>query len=227
MTNFVEKIFMWKKGVVMNSVTKSNYQMTFGMKEILKPAAIIQHKAKQTYQHISPHVLQTKYGKNQYLDGLTKLLHWFRRDLDCCDKPAKKLIEQLKQGKKLGNGGEETMLATIIGRMNGQKNIYTGNIDGLDHGVSFITNKKVKDGMSMMLKDKDAIIIDPQLGITDYVGNYLSKLKETLNHPFKQKTGISIKPVDNIRISDTQVMGLRTDYPELLIKDYKTINLGK
>ena len=66
MTNFVEKIFMWKKGVVMNSVTKSNYQMTFGMKEILKPAAIIQHKAKQTYQHISPHVLQTKYGKNQY-----------------------------------------------------------------------------------------------------------------------------------------------------------------
>ena len=52
----------------MNTITDLNYQTTFGMKQGLKQAEIIQRKAKNTYQHISPNILSDKIDKAYKLD---------------------------------------------------------------------------------------------------------------------------------------------------------------
>lgn len=208
----------------MNTVVTQNYQTSFGMKQNLKKYAIIQQKAKNTYQHISPFIFQSKEGAKDIpkIKILAKELSEFRVKLSTSDNPLKVLIEYLKNGNKLANGGEEATLATTIGRMNGQKNIYTGQIKGLDHAVSFVTDKVVRDGNELLLKGKKAIIIDPQLGITDYVGNYFLKLQERMNNSIKQSE-MSIIPIGNKRINAAQMADLRASYPELLIENYKNV----
>ena len=52
----------------MNTIADLNYQTTFGMKQGLKQAEIIQRKAKNTYQHISPIILSDKIDKAYKLD---------------------------------------------------------------------------------------------------------------------------------------------------------------
>lgn len=200
----------------------SNYQIGFGMRQSLKSPEVIQRKAKQTYQHLSPYILQRKYGsqtKGTFIETLQKSLAEFRYNLETRENP-KALIEHLKNGPKTGNGGEEAMLATVIGQMNGQKNIYTGNVNGLDHAISFITNSNVKNDQEMVLRGKNAIIIDPQLGITDYANNYFPKLCKISGTSKKQNTFI-ITPVHNHGLSEAQIADLRTNYPELLIEKYK------
>jgi len=205
----------------MNTILNSNYQVGFGMKRPLKSPEVIQRKAKQAYQHLSPYILQNKYGSTPYIEKLVKSLTEFRHNLEVSENPLKMLIEHLKNGKKIGNSGEETILATVIGRINGQKNIYTGTIDGLDHAISFITRGRVENGQKIILNDKNTIIIDPQLGITDYANNYFQKLCNIIGGMPKKKTIFSVTPVHNYRLNKTQIAELRANYPELLIENYK------
>lgn len=240
----------------MNAITNSN-QPVFGMRERLKPADTILRKAKNTYQHLSPHNLSSRIEKayNLEMDPLylnsepyiefiekkknisinrkllyvlrkfeNKLVH-YRNLLKSSLNPVKFLIEELKNGGKLGNSSEEVALATIIGRINGQKNIYAGHINGLDHGVTFITNKPVEKGKKLFFKNKDAIIIDPQLGITDYADNYFLKIKDLIKTPFKKKPHFSVTPSDNFRLNDAQTEDLKKHYPELLIENFRPVKV--
>jgi len=224
----------------MNPAINSNYQPVFGMRQNLKLPEIIQRKAKQTYQHISPSVYNKKYkyispyfhipnrvlpGPPLYLKILAKNLIDFRRLFSYSKCHPKVLIEYLKSGKRLCKDVEETLLATYIGKINGQKNIYSGSIKGMDHCVSFITNKPVKESVRLALKDKEAIIIDTQLGITDYVGNYYAKLKAVMNEAVPDKSDFRIIPFANNHFSKVLCADLKSNYPELLIKDYKNIKL--
>lgn len=128
------------------------------------------------------------------------------------------MLENLKNGNKMGNNGEEVDLTTLIGKLNGQNNIYTGYINGaVSRKVSFITDKPVTDGKKMFLKNKDAIIIDPELGMTDFAGNYFVKIKDLMQNTFKKKPHFSITPSGNYTLNEVQMNELKTKYPELLI----------
>ena len=212
-------------------------QTSFGMKKSLKTVEILQRKAKNVYPHISPYEFEQRlYRQNENISTpLQKVLTRIQIKLDALrlkmgqsKYPQKELIENMKQNK-IGNGGEEVNLATIIGKLNGQKNIFSGRINGLDHGVAFITGKIVKNGEILFLKNKDAIIIDPQLGITDYAGNYYTKLKEIMGEQYKRQAkynaGLCIIPRDNHSIKEITITDLKTNYPELLIKDYKPVQM--
>ena len=212
-------------------------QTSFGMKKSLKSAEILQRKAKNVYPHISPYELRQRlYSQNENISTpLQKILKKIQIKLDALrlkitqsKYPQKELIENMKHNK-IGNGGEEVDLATIIGRLNGQKNIFSGRINGLDHGVAFITGKIVKNGEKLFFKNKDAVIIDPQLGITDYAGNYITKLKEIMGEQYKRKmkssTGLCIIPRGNHSTKELIITDLKTNHPELLIKDYKPVQI--
>ena len=96
------------------------------------------------------------------------------------------IIDMLKN-KQIGNCYEKSILAQIIGKINGIKNIYPSKIyfnrnsSGykmqLDHVVAIITDKPFEQGAKYSFKNKDAIVIDPWLGITEYVGDYLRRIK--------------------------------------------------
>lgn len=96
------------------------------------------------------------------------------------------IIDNLKN-HKLGNCYESAILAQIIGKINGLKNIYpakmffTKNDSKInmqfDHAIALITDKPFENGYKYQFKNKDAIIIDPWLGITEFAGEYINKLR--------------------------------------------------
>ena len=98
----------------------------------------------------------------------------------------KNIIDMLKNNK-IGNCYENSVMAQIIGKINGIKNIYpskiffnknsSGHQIQLDHVVAIITDKPFDKGYKYNFKQKDAIVVDPWLGITEYAGDYLKRLK--------------------------------------------------
>lgn len=106
------------------------------------------------------------------------------------------IIENLKK-HKIGNCYEETVLAQIIGKINGIKNIYpasiyfTKNASGVnmefDHAVAIITDKPFEKGYKYPFKNRDAIIIDPWLGITEFAGEYFNRLRTQFAKIFPNK----------------------------------------
>ena len=217
----------------MNIITNSNYQTSFGMRKDLKYFEIIQRKAKSVYPHVSPYQMSglksCDYGVNSkfynYILNLQKKLEFFRHNVLSESRSFHKdLIENFKNGLKLGNNYEEVILASVIAKVNGIKNIYTASIDGLDHAVCVITKKTVKKGKSQAFNNKEAIIIDPQLGITDYASNYFIKLKEIIGKNNFRQTNLSVTPHKNQLKDEIVIKYLRDNYPELLINDYKEIN---
>lgn len=265
----------------MNTITNSNYQTSFGMKQGLKTADIIQRKAKSVYPHILPSRFEhfndstnpclnrfnKYYGKSNLIYNMLITMKQIMLRLKFNESPHNAIINSLKN-RKLGNSYEEAMLASTIGRINGQKNIYSAIIDGLKHSVCFITDKAVQDGKSLVLKDKEAIIIDPQLGITDYADNYYKKLKEIFypntlviqsklddiyqgknsknlknlktsideiirqlnrensrNTIFDARGKLFVTPNENQLKDEKVIEYLKNNYPELIIKDYKKVQV--
>ena len=217
----------------MNIITNSNYQTSFGMRKDLKYFEIIQRKAKCVYPHVSPYNMSglksCDYGVNNkfynYILNLQKKLEFFRYNLLSESRSFHKdLIENLKNGLKLGNSYEEATLASVIAKINGIKNIYTASIDGLDHAVCVITRKTVKEGKTQVLNNKEAIIIDPQLGITDYANNYFVRLKETIGNNNFRPAKLSVTPFKKQLKDEIVIQYLRDKYPELIINGNKEIN---
>ena len=176
----------------------------------------------------------------------------------------KNIILALKN-HKIGNCYESARLAEIIAKINGQENIYpmkmfiARNCSGADlelgHVVSVITNKQIESKEKYTLKNKDAIIIDPWLGITEFAGKYLEKLRHDFGYHFeympdssfsmnliarntknlkefnKQKKEL-FKPVikfllhEDDRVTKSNADELRQLYPELMLKDYENVNLS-
>lgn len=168
----------------------------------------------------------------------------------------KNIIDMLKN-KKIGNCYEEAILAQIIGKINGIKNIYPAKIffnknssgcqTQLDHVVSIITEKPFKKGYKYNFKNKDAIVIDSWLGITEYIGDYIRRIKtnfidlfsnipdfkyslkglaeraENINQ-FRQERKKIFKPDFSFMLHDDDVLPehyvkiLKEEYPELIIK---------
>ena len=178
-----------------------------GRQDIIKSADIIERRAHSVYPHTSLSKLRKRcidvYNIAEHSSKPAPLFfqkilirtNQLRSALRQSDSFFSDLIYGM-QDKKVGNCFEEASLAQLIGKVNGQKNIYVGdilvekeNIEGkrkIDHAVAFITDKKIEIGKSYSFKNKDAIIIDPWLGIADFAENYFTKLKNNFCKFFKE-----------------------------------------
>jgi len=119
------------------------------------------------------------------------------------------IINMLKQ-HKIGNCYESAVIAQIIGKINGINNIYPSKIffnknksgyqTQLDHVVAIITDKPFKPEGYYNFRNKDAIIVDPWLGVTEYVGDYINKLRTNFVNIFPAipDSKISFKILKNI-----------------------------
>ncbi len=164
------------------------------------------------------------------------------------------IIDTLKN-HKIGNCYEESVLAQIIGKINGIQNIYTSKIYfnrnssdcqmQLDHAVAIITDKPFVKDRKYDFKHKDAVIIDPWLGITEYAGDYIRRIKTnfinlfpnipdftyTLNYLAKYSQNINqfhkerkkiFKPDFSFMLHEEEV--LSDEYTKILKKEYPELN---
>jgi len=167
---------------------------------------MIGRKASGIYPHISGSKLDFRYcGAHhitkptfkplpKFIQNIALEINKMRNRLSCCLYYHMELVNEIKD-TKVGNCFEDAMLAELIGHINGQSNIYMGNIfvkkqnvekpKSINHSVAFITNKKISKDNDYKLKNKEAIIIDPWLGITDFAGNYFTKIRNQYRDYFE------------------------------------------
>lgn len=165
-------------------------------------------------------------------------------------------IDMLKN-KKVGNCHEEAILTQLIAKINGLKNIYTmriffnrnrsGEELKLKHVVAVVTDKPLEQDLKYKFKNKEAIILDPWLEITEFAGEYFNKLRMNYGHIFQWiapdnytlnrtmrdsknmevfnkkkkemfKSDFSLSLVENNIESYNYVLQLRKEYPELILK---------
>ncbi len=249
-----------------------------GRQKTIQTAYTIGLKAHNIYPHVSSSQVKKRYFKaNNISEFSQKPLPEFYNKIS---EKVIELREILKnnnskicdfiyamQDKKVGNCFEEALLAEIIGKLNGQKNIYVGNIfvkkenvpekKSIDHSVAFITNKRIKSKKEYEFKNKEAIIIDPWLGITDFASNYFTQLKNHFKNSFKelpdqdfleyligtesknikefrdgrrnscQDLKFNIESVETFPIDKLKQKIYKAFFPELVIKKYKKIELPK
>ena len=178
-----------------------------GRQQVFKPADIIARKAHETYPHISGSMLDVRYHEAYHIKKpsfrplpkfLTKIIEKINKSRNKIQGSLYYFAAIIKEIKRTGAGNcfEESMLAELIGHINGQNNIYTGNVlvkkqnvenqKSIGHAVAFITNKKIRWDKDYKFKGKDAVIIDPWLGITDYAGNYFTKIRNQYRKYFEE-----------------------------------------
>ena len=255
--------------------------ITFKSRKQLAQAEFIQRAAHNFYPHISSTALTTRIeslipsesGMEKYMRVVSNAYNYSRKINSNLTKLREEIvkdpsvlylnvIESLKKHKS-GNCGEEAELAKLIGRLNGQSNIYTGklwcnlNNTGLEtprnHEVAFITDIPVESGKKYFFKNKEAIIIDPWLGVTDFASSYFTKIKTILRerlrdipnicHEMKTlrrkvatleefrarckkevtKTKFRIAPYMEVAVSARQMTLYKMMFPELVFKDFRPV----
>ena len=167
-----------------------------GNKQILKPAKLLEANARNLYPHVSTSRIRTQIGIEtpdpNFFVQMKKDYAEARKMIKESGDIYAALAVSLREGK-VGNCTEDAMFAELLGKINGQKNIYTGSLGlkrgknetgRLNHVIAFITDKPVKNSEEVFFKNKEAIIIDPWLGITDFAGNYFTKLKSIFRKTF-------------------------------------------
>ncbi len=202
--------------------------------KMVRNADMITRKAHSQYPHISVSRIDSMLGKDK-----AKHFFWddmaFKYSLKCASERLKvdmdeknmyKLtVESLKNG--IGNCGEEANLAELIGKINGLKNIYSGKIYAGNkfpvHEAAFITDREIKPSKRYSFKGKDAIIVDPWLGITEYAGEYFKRLKTQFKEIFNLRSNSRLKIEADFtsKLTPYKIKKLKEEYPELIIKDFK------
>lgn len=170
-----------------------------GNKQTLKTAMLLESKVRNLYPHMSTYRVRKIIGYERNDDP--KFFARMKKEYSGAMKMIKEsgdiyaaLVYSLQFGR-VGNCTEDAMLTELLGKVNGQKNIYTGSLGltkedksgALNHVVAFITDKPIKAGEKEFFKNKEAIIIDPWLGVTDFAGNYFAKLKTIFRKTFMQE----------------------------------------
>ena len=241
-----------------------NNMITFeGRQKVLKSAELLERNARNIYPHISTSKIKAHLNPNEpkpdfyqkYSDKIRLSRQMIRESQDLYSSVIFSLQEL-----KIGNCTEEAIFAELLGKINGQNNIYSGciYIDNknnhkklIDHSVAFITDKKIQQGAEYSFKNKDAIIIDPWLCITDFAGSYFNKIKSIFRDKFKnipnndkfetktlqeynsyrKKHGdhfhFCIIPFNDNRLKNSTVQELKVFFPELILKNFKKFELPK
>ena len=168
-----------------------------GNRQIIKSAQLLESKARNIYPHLSTSRIKLRFNqdeqKPEYYQALANKITKSRKMIRNSHDFYSSVIYALQE-LKIGNCTEEAIFAELLGRINGQNNIYSGSIfindvkknkKMLNHAVAFITDKNIENGKDIFLKNKDAIIIDPWLNITDFAGSYYTKIMSTFRDIFK------------------------------------------
>ena len=165
----------------------------------LKSAKLLESRARNTYHHLSTSKIRSNIGYDKPAPAFLCQLNQYYRDLRNFIRESGNyylaIVHTLSMGK-IGNCTEDSMFTELIGRINGQDNIYTGclgikrddePLKYLDHVVAFVTNKKIEEGQEYFFKNKDAIIIDPWLNTSNFVSDYFTKLKTVYRERFMNR----------------------------------------
>ena len=196
----------------------------------IRNADLITRKAHSVYPHISESRVSAIISKDK-----VKELFWGqmsmeyalkfageRLKMECDEKNLyAHVIEALKNG--LGNCAEEAKLAELIGKINSIKNIYSGSIFAgkgfAKHDVAFITNEEIKPNKKYKFKKKDALIIDPWLGITEFAGNYFKIIKTNFAKLLEIRGNSKpyIIPDFTSKLTQAKIRNFRKKYSELII----------
>ena len=196
-----------------------------GRQDVLKSAKILESRARNTYPHISTSKIRKHIGYDipdpayfvQLKEDYSNMLKMIRESGDYYSS----LIYTLSDGK-MGNCTEDAMFTELLGKINGQKNIYTGCIglkkDGgktgyINHVVAFITDEPVTAGKEYFLKNKEAVIIDPWLAITDFASGYFTKLKTVFRKVFSQEKNPRFVTFSNDKLA-TELLKMESKTPQ-------------
>ena len=209
--------------------------------ESIRQADMIMRTAKSIYPHVSTSRTQVSISKilptisnNEPLQHKLCSLKLrkeneiddIRNEVLCGIDYYRDIVNRLK-AKKVGNCHEEALFSQIIGKINGIKNIYTANVffnrnssgaeSRLRHVVAVITDKFLEKDYRHHFKNKEAIIIDPWLGVTEFAGGYYNKLRNDFGHIFQPV----ISNVSSITKRDAKTMNLE-QYQKLRKQKFKS-----
>ena len=164
-----------------------------GNKELLKSAKLLETNSRNLYPHMSTSRIRQiigfeKENDPKFFTEMKKDYSTARNMIRISGDYYSALVYSLQFGR-IGNCTEDSMLTELLGKINGQKNIYTGSLGiekegkkgALNHVVAFVTDKPDEE---QFFKNKEAVIIDPWLGITDFADNYFTKLKTIFRKTF-------------------------------------------
>lgn len=247
-----------------------------GRQQLFKNADMIERKARVTYPHISGSKLDFRYHEAhhvtklafkplpEFIQNIALEINKMRHRLSSSLYYHVDLVKEIKN-TKVGNCFEDAMLTELIGHINGQSNIHMGNIfvkkqnsrgqKNIGHSVAFITDKNISIDGDYILKNKEAVIIDPWLNIVDFAGNYFTKIRNQYKNYFEnlpnqdfleyligadsknvkefreykknscQHLTFSIKPAHSILWYKEREDYYKSLLPELVIDNYQKINL--
>ena len=180
--------------------------------KVIRNADLITRKAHSLYPHVSESRIVSMIGEDKVDE---KNLYRY-------------VLESL-QGR-LGNCAEEAKLAELIARINGQKNVYSGKIFAgkgfAKHEVAFITDKEIKPDKKYHFKNKDALIIDPWLGVTDFAGRYFKSLTKQYAKVLQIRGNAkpSLQADFSSKLTPKKLGDLKKGHPELIIRNYRPIS---
>lgn len=130
------------------------------------------------------------------------------------------LIKPVKK-HKLGNCAESSHLGTIIAKLNGIEDchpvkLFSTTGDDLDHMVVFVNDKK-------------PYIIDPWLGLADYVNNAISKYKNDYNDIFEleKNENITFASMIDDAYTDTLRRPFKRTFKNKLLKIFPKMRINK
>ncbi len=165
--------------------------------QVVRDAKWVAQKAHSYFPHISASMIDCKLNSDPYLEykyrGLVASAgarQKVARMLYMADerKPFKSYCNIIDRmiDMQFGNCFETAAFAEVIAKMNGAKNVHSASLFfgpiSLDHRVVFMTDKPV--AKENIFRNKDALVIDPWLGIADFAGNFADTIKHSYNKIF-------------------------------------------
>lgn len=205
--------------------------------KVIRNADLITRKAHSLYPHVSESRIVSMIGEDKVKDlfwGNMSLRYALkfaaqRYNMEIDEKNLYRYVLESLQGG-LGNCFEEAKLAELIARINGQKNVYSGRIFAgkgfAKHEVAFITDKEIKPDKKYHFKNKDALIIDPWLGVTDFAGRYFKSLTKQYAKVLQIRGNAkpSLQADFSSKLTPKKLGDLKKGHPELIIRNYRPIS---
>lgn len=205
--------------------------------KVIRNADLITRKAHSLYPHVSESRIVSMIGEDKVKDlfwGNMSLRYALkfaaqRYNMEIDEKNLYRYVLESLQGG-LGNCSEEAKLAELIARINGQKNVYSGKIFAgkgfAKHEVAFITDKEIKPDKKYHFKNKDALIIDPWLGVTDFAGRYFKSLTKQYAKVLQIRGNAkpSLQADFSSKLTPKKLGDLKKGHPELIIRNYRPIS---
>lgn len=148
--------------------------------------------------------------------NLMRALEKYSVDVSTPYLKAKNVISQFKE-YKVANCAENADVAAIILKMNGIDNACSAAPENIDH-VFCVFNR---DGSRFNGKvTRDTIIVDPLASIVDFASSALKRMKYTLSYckEIKPHSSNSLTDIREINLSNSDILQLRKDFPELVFQ---------